>query len=141
MSICLTQLTLGPYVVQIRSVPAEGSLEAGGALEEEGGGEGKYDAEGAQVSHPGVELRANFKTTSHRCYLFTVAFVRELTREIIHSPLGCLQGGICLEPLYRATSLMRNCLPPRTTIGPYEDPSLSTLGKFIRSLKPKPSSQ
>ena len=31
--------------------------------------------------------------TSKRCYLFEVAFVWELTKETIHLPLGCLQGG------------------------------------------------
>ena len=48
------------------------------------------DAEGAFLApaHPGVELRANLKSVSHRCYLFEVAFVWELTKEIIHLPLG-----------------------------------------------------
>ena len=45
-------------------------------------------------SHPGVELRANRKSISHRCYLFEVAFVWELVKEAIHLPLGCLQGGV-----------------------------------------------
>jgi len=44
-------------------------------------------------SHPGVELRANLKSISHGCHLFEVAFVWELTKETIHLPLGCLQGG------------------------------------------------
>ena len=43
--------------------------------------------------HPGVELRANCKSISHRCHLFEVIFVWELTKETIHLPLGCLQGG------------------------------------------------
>ena len=43
--------------------------------------------------HPGVELRANRKSISHRCHLFEVAFVWGLTKETIHLPLGCLQGG------------------------------------------------
>jgi len=30
---------------------------------------------------------------SHRCHLFEMAFVWELTKETIHLPLGCLQGG------------------------------------------------
>jgi len=30
--------------------------------------------------HPGVELRANLKSISHRCHLFEVAFVWELTK-------------------------------------------------------------
>ena len=38
-------------------------------------------------------MRANIKSISHRCYLFEVAFVCELTKETIHLPLGCLQGG------------------------------------------------
>ena len=46
------------------------------------------------LSHPGVELRANLKGISHRCYLFEVAFVWELTEETIDLPLGCLQGGL-----------------------------------------------
>ena len=37
---------------------------------------------------------ANVKSTSHRCYLFKVAFVWELIEETIHLPLGCLQGGV-----------------------------------------------
>ena len=49
--------------------------------------------------HPGVELRANLKSISHRCHLFEVAFVWELTTETIHLPLGCLQGGLPPSPL------------------------------------------
>ena len=60
------------------------------------------------ATHPGVELRANLKAISHRCHLFQVAFLWELTKETIHEevaflweltketihlPLGCLQGG------------------------------------------------
>ena len=30
---------------------------------------------------------------SHRCHLFELAFVWELTGHTIHLPLGCLQGG------------------------------------------------
>jgi hypothetical protein len=44
-------------------------------------------------SHPGVELRENLKSISHRSHLFEVAFVWELTEETMHLPLGCLQGG------------------------------------------------
>ena len=43
--------------------------------------------------HPGVELRANLKSISHRCHLFEMAFVWEVTKETIQLPLGCLQGG------------------------------------------------
>ena len=43
--------------------------------------------------HPGGNPWANLKSISHRCYLFEIAFVWELTKETIHLPLGCLQGG------------------------------------------------
>jgi len=38
-------------------------------------------------------LEVNLKSISHKCYLFEVAFVWELTEETIVLPLGCLQGG------------------------------------------------
>jgi len=38
-------------------------------------------------------LRANLKSIFHRFHLFEVAFVWELTKETIHLPLSCLQGG------------------------------------------------
>ena len=44
------------------------------------------------LCRPGVELRANPKSISHRCHLFEVALVWELAEETIHLPLGCLQG-------------------------------------------------
>jgi len=53
---------------------------------------------GTACSRPGVELRANLKSISHRCHLFEVAFVWELTKETIDLPLGCLQGGSEEEP-------------------------------------------
>ena len=46
-----------------------------------------------EVHHPGVELRANLKSISHKLHLFEVAFVWELTKETILLPLGCLLGG------------------------------------------------
>ena len=46
--------------------------------------------------NPGVELGANLQSISHRCNLFKVAFVWELTKETIRLPLGCLQGGSAL---------------------------------------------
>jgi hypothetical protein len=78
------------------------------------------------VHHPGVELRANLKSIPHRCHLFGVAFVWELTKETIHLPLGCLQGGLyparvpgppphsTPEPRTRnrGTPLITNNLPP-----------------------------
>ena len=45
-------------------------------------------------SHPGGNPGANLKSISHKCHLFEVAFVWELTKETIHLPLGCLQGGM-----------------------------------------------
>ena len=43
--------------------------------------------------HPGGNPGANLKSIYHRCSLFDAAFVWELTKETIHLPLGCLQGG------------------------------------------------
>ena len=54
--------------------------------------------------HPGVELRAELKSISHRCHLFEMAFVSELTGETIHLPLGCLQGGYRTESVYNVVS-------------------------------------
>jgi hypothetical protein len=42
---------------------------------------------------PGGNPGANRKSISHRCYLREEAFERELTKETIYLPLGCLQGG------------------------------------------------
>ena len=50
--------------------------------------------------HPGVELRANIKSISHRCHPILVAFVWELTKETIKLPLGCLQGGYLVSPIW-----------------------------------------
>jgi len=47
----------------------------------------------AWITHPGGNPGANLRSISHRCYLFEVAFVWELTKETINLPLGCLQGG------------------------------------------------
>ena len=55
--------------------------------------------------HPGVEFRANLKSISHRCNLFQVAFVWELTQETIHLALSCLQGG-CRVRVFRVVSLL-----------------------------------
>ena len=41
-----------------------------------------------------VELRAHLESISHRCHLIEVAFVWDLTKETIHLPLGCIQGGV-----------------------------------------------
>ena len=47
--------------------------------------------------HPGGNPGANLKSISHRCHPILVAFVWELTKETIHLPLGCLQGGSSLK--------------------------------------------
>ena len=44
-------------------------------------------------NHHKIESRTNLVSISHRCHLFVVAFVWELTKETIELPLGCLQGG------------------------------------------------
>ena len=44
--------------------------------------------------HPGGNSGANLKSISHRCYLWEVAFERDLTKETTHLLLGCLQGGL-----------------------------------------------
>ena len=44
-------------------------------------------------THPGVVLRANLKSTSHRYHVFEVGSVWELTKETTHLPLSCLQDG------------------------------------------------
>ena len=50
-------------------------------------------------SHPEGNPGANLKSISHRCHPILVAFVWELTNEVFHLPLGCLQGGLQLvEP-------------------------------------------
>ena len=51
---------------------------------------------------------ANLESISHRCYLFEVAFVWELTKETIVLPLGCLQGG---EPFESAQPTILTCAP------------------------------
>jgi len=50
-----------------------------------------------ELGHPGGNPGANLKSISHRCYLFEEAFVWELTKETIHLPLACLQGGFRVQ--------------------------------------------
>ena len=68
--------------------------------------------------HHGVELRANHKSIFHRCHLFEVAFVWELTRKNIHLPLGCLQGEYPLEGAIRSATrvgfVTGSYLPPES---------------------------
>ena len=103
---------------------------------EDQGGVGESRRSGVGI-HPGVELRANLKSISHRCYLFEVAFVWDLTKETIDLPVGCLQGGQgmgtdapprsrrgasrCDTPHLRAAPLMARILPsprPRNLLPP-----------------------
>jgi len=98
--------------------------------------------------HPGGNPGANLNSISHRSYLFEVAFVWKLTKETIHLPLGCLQGGshvtlplrtiwrpplhnaLCLgcasksQQSFRGTSLIRT--PP--PVAPYCRPMPMVLG-------------
>ena len=39
-------------------------------------------------------MRANLVSISHRCHIFEVASVQELTKEAIKLAVGCLQGGV-----------------------------------------------
>jgi len=75
--------------------------------------------------HPGVELKANLKSISHRCHLEEVAFEWELTKETIHLPLGCLQGG----PGYRKAHLG---MPPGLLPPPYHPRHRPTVGSWGR---------
>ena len=70
------------------------------------------------VCHPGVELRANLKSISHRCQLFEVAFVWGLTNETIHLPLGCLQGEPKQAPRYRRRFPWKGRPPSGTLFAP-----------------------
>ena len=45
------------------------------------------------VDELGGNQGAYLNSISPRCHLFEVAFVWELTKETIHLPMGCLQGG------------------------------------------------
>ena len=66
-------------------------------------------------------------SASHRCHLFEVAFVWELTEETIHLPLSCLQGGVGVQVLPAALPgkppLTCSSLPARSTLGAI-DPTL-----------------
>ena len=100
-----------------------------------------------QNTHPGGNPEANLKSISHRCHPILVAFVWELTKETIHLPQGCLQGGTGpqqvasyssdphppprgaaearrLSRRYKGTSLIRNRLP----LGPYSSICLGSYG-------------
>ena len=94
----ITRLTSGLYVVRIWSR----------------GGHAPLIIEGTKtfVLHrrPGVALRANLKSIPHRCHLFEVAFVRELTEETIHLPLGCLQGGVGTSAAQIGHSVRKNSM-------------------------------
>ena len=74
------------------------------------------------VGHPGGNPGANLKSTSHRCYLFEVAFVWEVTKETIVLPQGCLQGGVrrrsCREKMYSLSPLSSADTSYRRVLGP-----------------------
>jgi len=52
-----------------------------------------HPAPSKAMIHPAGNPGANLESISHRCCLFEIAFVWELTKETIVLPLGCLQGG------------------------------------------------
>jgi hypothetical protein len=58
------------------------------------GSEVKGPCANFEVPYPGVELRENLKSNSHRCYPILLAFIWELTNQAIETPLGYLQGGL-----------------------------------------------
>jgi len=64
-----------------------------------------------QRFHPGGNPGANLKSISHRCYLFEVAFVWELTQETIVLPMGCLQGGRRLDSSVQRLFVSRGLFP------------------------------
>ena len=76
----------------------EEEVKEGGMREEMSGRhiDAAVAAEFAQVLHPGGNPGANFKSISHRCHLFEVAFPLELTKENTPLPLCCLHGGFFL---------------------------------------------
>jgi len=57
------------------------------------------------VHHRGVELRANLKPISHRCHLFEVAFVWELTKENPFAP-GLPPGRQCFYEMADRTVIL-----------------------------------
>ena len=62
------------------------------------------------TNHPGVELRANLKSISHRYHLFEVACVWELTKKKL-AP-GLLPGRFGEPRLVPAPNLMDLCRKP-----------------------------
>jgi len=50
-----------------------------------------------ETTHPGGNAGANLESSSHTCQPILVAFVWELSKETIHLPLGCPQGGFRLQ--------------------------------------------
>ena len=52
-------------------------------------------------------MRANQSKKIHRCDLFEVAFVRELTEETINLPPWCLQSGMGSNRLFQALDLYK----------------------------------
>ena len=68
-------------------------------------------------SHPADNPGANLKSNFHRCYLISVAFVWELTKETIHLLLGCLQGGSQSPLNARSFPMQDGCWTPLKTEG------------------------
>ena len=70
-------------------------------------------------------MRANLYSFSHRCHLFKVAFVCELTIESIHLPLDCLQTDLSL-------SLSLSGMPRAPSAAPAVTPELRKLTNLYR---------
>ena len=98
-------------------------------------------------THPGGNLGANLKSISHRCHPILVAFVWELTKETVHLPLGCLQGGsyalkspVHLEYPPRGSRSTKLCLIPVIDSGlvsrkVFELPFVTASGEVSRGEK------
>ena len=100
----------------------------------------KMKAMGTQ-SHPGFELRANLSSISHKCHLFEVAFVWELTKETIHLPLGCLQGGEPLIMFSRLSPGGQDQILVLTVLYVSLNPQPSTLNPQPNARNPKPETR
>ena len=67
------------------------------------------------IFRPGGNPGVNIKSISHRYYLREVALQRELTKETIYLPLGCLQGSTPVMP-YGGVPPFHQKLTPHATI-------------------------
>jgi len=92
----------------------------------------RHGLEFGTVHHPGGNPGSNLKSISHRCYLFEVAFVWELTEETMNLPLGCFQGGLRGRVFFGGRVVADNSL----SLFPYVSVAFSL--SFPRSLSISP---